>query len=144
MDEQRLQAYLSLIQELMSCPSGEEPQVLERHPDLLDAGLVQTCELVAQEWHQEGREREAEWVRGLAQQLGVLLNRLGSESPQESASEADATTDEGRFDAYFALIQELIDCPSGEEPQVLNRSMALVDAGLVQVCELVAAQLQGV
>ena len=46
MDEQRVQAYLSLIQELLECPSEEEPQILNRHLELLDEGFVQTCELV--------------------------------------------------------------------------------------------------
>ncbi|EDZ96134.1 TPR repeat protein [Limnospira maxima CS-328] len=52
--------------------------------------------------------------------------------------------DEQRSQAYLALIQELLNCPSGEENDVLNQSSELVDEGFVQVCELVAAQLQGV
>jgi hypothetical protein len=44
MDEQRMQAYLSLIQELLECPSGEEPQILNRHQELVDEGFVQVCE----------------------------------------------------------------------------------------------------
>jgi len=44
MDEQRVQAYLSLIQELFHCPGGEEPQILNRHLELLDEGFVQVCD----------------------------------------------------------------------------------------------------
>ncbi|EKD08392.1 MULTISPECIES: hypothetical protein [Limnospira] len=55
-----------------------------------------------------------------------------------------AAMDEQRSQAYLALIQELLNCPSGEENDVLNQSSELVDEGFVQVCELVAAQLQGV
>ncbi|CAD5962000.1 hypothetical protein NO758_03205 [Planktothrix agardhii] len=33
MNEQRLLAYLSLIQELLDCPSGEENQILDQHLD---------------------------------------------------------------------------------------------------------------
>ena len=47
MDEQRVQAYLSLIQELLECPSGEELQILEAHLELVDEGFMQVCELVA-------------------------------------------------------------------------------------------------
>jgi hypothetical protein len=44
MDEQRSQAYLSLIQELLDCPGGEKPQILNRHQELVDEGFVQVCE----------------------------------------------------------------------------------------------------
>jgi len=36
MDEQRVQAYFSMIQELITCPSGQELQILNRHPELVD------------------------------------------------------------------------------------------------------------
>jgi hypothetical protein len=38
MDEQRLEAYLQLIQALLDCPSGEEGEILAANPDLLDEG----------------------------------------------------------------------------------------------------------
>jgi len=44
MDEQRVQAYLSLIQELLKCPGGEEPQILSQSSELVDEGFVQVCE----------------------------------------------------------------------------------------------------
>ncbi|USR91086.1 hypothetical protein NEA10_20040 [Phormidium yuhuli AB48] len=47
MDEQRVQAYLSLIPELLNCLSGEELQILNGHLELVDEGFVQVCELVA-------------------------------------------------------------------------------------------------
>jgi tetratricopeptide (TPR) repeat protein len=40
MNEQRLQAYLNLIQQLLDCLDGEEANVLQAKPDLLDSGLV--------------------------------------------------------------------------------------------------------
>jgi hypothetical protein len=40
MDEQRFEDYWSLIQELLSCPSGEESEILQRHSNLVDEGLV--------------------------------------------------------------------------------------------------------
>jgi hypothetical protein len=40
MDEQRLQAYLNLIQSLLNCPRGEENQILQANSELVDAGLV--------------------------------------------------------------------------------------------------------
>src|SRR4028119_2353726 len=40
MNSEREQAYLNLINQLLTCPSGEEAEVLETHPELLDDGLV--------------------------------------------------------------------------------------------------------
>jgi CHAT domain-containing protein len=40
MNSEREQAYLNLINKLLTCPSGEEAEVLETHPELLDEGLV--------------------------------------------------------------------------------------------------------
>ncbi len=40
MNSERQRAYLNLINQLLTCPSGEEAEVLNSHPDLLDDGLV--------------------------------------------------------------------------------------------------------
>ncbi|NJK69788.1 MAG: CHAT domain-containing protein [Microcoleus sp. SU_5_3] len=40
MNSERQQAYLNLINQLLTCPSGEEAEVLKTHPELLDDGLV--------------------------------------------------------------------------------------------------------
>ncbi|MEG4525098.1 CHAT domain-containing protein [Microcoleus sp. C2D2] len=42
MNSEREQAYLNLINQLLTCPSGEEAEVLETHPEFLDDGLVAT------------------------------------------------------------------------------------------------------
>ena len=66
MDEQRVQAYLSLIQELLECPSGEEPQILNRHLELVDEGFVPVCELVAAQLQQAGQENQAQFLWNVA------------------------------------------------------------------------------
>ena len=40
---------------------------------------------------------------------------------------------EARHQAYLNLIQSLLNCPNGEESQILQANSELVDAGLVQV-----------
>jgi hypothetical protein len=40
MNSERQPAYLNLINQLLTCPSGEEAEILKSHPDLLDDGLV--------------------------------------------------------------------------------------------------------
>ena len=41
--------------------------------------------------------------------------------------------DEQRIEAYFNVIRSLLNCPSGEESQILQANSELVDAGLVKV-----------
>ena len=66
MNEQRIQAYLNLIQQLLTCPSGEEPQILNQSLDLVDGGFVQVCELLAQKLQEAGEENQADFLRNLA------------------------------------------------------------------------------
>ena len=73
MDEQPLQAYRQqqLIQELLSCPNGEEGQVIANYPELVDEGLVIMCFQVAQMLEQNGNTQNASRLRNFA---GNLLN----------------------------------------------------------------------
>ncbi|MDR9895473.1 CHAT domain-containing protein [Aetokthonos hydrillicola Thurmond2011] len=74
MNEQRQQAYLNLIRSLLDAPNGEVPKILAAHQDLLDAGLVQKVEEVAQMCSQHGDEKTANRLQNLAMQLGEALN----------------------------------------------------------------------
>ncbi|NES17924.1 MAG: tetratricopeptide repeat protein [Symploca sp. SIO3E6] len=47
-----------------------------------------------------------------------------------------------RLQEYVKLIEELLNCPDGEEAQILNANRELVDAGLLQVMAQVAEQLE--
>ncbi|MEX6779439.1 hypothetical protein ABIT13_22500 [Limnospira fusiformis NRMCF6962] len=85
MDEQRVQAYLSLIQELLTCPSGEESDILNRHLELVDEGFVQVCELVAAQLQQGGQDNQAGFLRDLAQQVGAFLAQWGTGGNQQAA-----------------------------------------------------------
>jgi hypothetical protein len=69
MNEQRLQAYYQLIERLLSCPNGEEPEILAAHQELLDTEFVQEVVAVAEHFAQEGEENTANRLRNLAAQL---------------------------------------------------------------------------
>ena len=73
MEETRAQAYLQLIQTLLNCPNGEEPQILQANLELVDSGFLQLCEVVAENLAEEGEENYANFLRNLASQLGQLL-----------------------------------------------------------------------
>ena len=49
--------------------------------------------------------------------------------------------DEQPLAAYIQLIQALLECPSGEEDDILNANLELVDANFVQVMEVVVANM---
>lgn len=59
MNEVRRQAYLNLIQSLLSCASGKESQILEANSGLVDAGLVQVMQQAAEKLREEGNENTA-------------------------------------------------------------------------------------
>ncbi|MDZ7969419.1 MAG: tetratricopeptide repeat protein [Nostoc sp. DedSLP03] len=66
MNEQRQQAYYQLIQNLLSCPNGEESEILAANTELLDAGFLQVLAAVADDFAQQGEENTANWLRNLA------------------------------------------------------------------------------
>ena len=49
--------------------------------------------------------------------------------------------DETRDRAYLQLIHALLNCPNGEEPQILQDNSELLDRGFLEACESVAAKL---
>ncbi|NMG60751.1 tetratricopeptide repeat-containing protein, partial [Geitlerinema sp. P-1104] len=96
MDEQRVQAYLSLIQELLTCRSGQELVArLSNHRELVDEGLVQVMRAEADKRAQQGRGN-VDWLRYFAGKIEAVnyeLPRL------ETKSTADALLDQG-FQQY--------------------------------------------
>ncbi|MEC4851959.1 MAG: tetratricopeptide repeat protein, partial [Jaaginema sp. PMC 1079.18] len=80
MDEQRIQAYLSLIQELLTCPGGEERRILGQHSDLIDEGFFRVGAQVAQQLQEAGQEQKAQFLMGLLAQLMDSEAQIGSET----------------------------------------------------------------
>ncbi|MEG4242904.1 tetratricopeptide repeat protein [Microcoleus sp. Pol10_D6] len=90
MDENRTQAYINLIESLLSCPSDEKSQILKANWELLDLGFLQVCEGVAARLAEEGEDNIANFLRSLASQLGGLLgltsaggNDVANNSPED-------------------------------------------------------------
>ncbi|WP_431620129.1 CHAT domain-containing protein [Limnospira platensis] len=117
MDEQRVQAYLSLIQELLECP-GEALQILNGHLELLDEGFVQVCESVAAQLQEEGEENQAQFLRNLAQQVGAYLARRGTGGNQQAAL--------GQF--WQELLQAIVKSRGNQAGvhQVMRQNMGLI------------------
>ncbi|MEG3909116.1 hypothetical protein QT976_14430, partial [Microcoleus sp. w2-18aC6] len=49
--------------------------------------------------------------------------------------------EETRAQAYQQLVETLLNCPKGEEQQIVQANLELVDSGFLQVCEVVAENL---
>lgn len=75
MELSRQEQYFRLINELISCPNGSEPDVLNHQMDLIDQGLVETMVQVAMIMTHENNPDGARFLfhvaRELAKQLGL-------------------------------------------------------------------------
>ena len=81
MDEQRLPAYLELIQQLLQCPQEEVARLLQSHSNLVDEELVATMAQVATLLEGQGNGDAAQWLRNLAAQVAEALG-LQQAAPQ--------------------------------------------------------------
>ena len=83
MTEERHLLYFELIDQLLKCPNGQEPEVLEAQPELIDAGFVETMLQVATAFAHQGNQDGAQFLffvaRELAKQLGLYPEVANSE-----------------------------------------------------------------
>ena len=75
MTDERQTQYFNLIDELLQCPNGQEPEILESQPELIDSGLVHSMLQVATMFAHEGNQDSAQFLffiaKELAKQLGL-------------------------------------------------------------------------
>ena len=134
MNEQRIRDYLNLIQQLLTCPNGEELGLLQANEELIDVDFIQVMERVASQMQGEGQQDAADFLRNLAGQLRKAFTQAADRVNRDRSN---------RTEAYIQLIEGLLNCRSGEEAsQILNANRDLVDAGLVQTMGQVATMLQ--
>ncbi|MDV2995450.1 MAG: hypothetical protein N4J56_005104 [Chroococcidiopsis sp. SAG 2025] len=74
MTKQRQDLYFNLIEQLLRCPNGQEPEILDAQPDLLDAGLVKTMMQVATVMAHQDNQDAAKFLIHVARQLAKQLN----------------------------------------------------------------------
>lgn len=131
MKQPRIAAYLKLIQELLTCPQGEEWIRLKNHEDLVDSSFLQVMEQVATQLAHQGDRKSATFLHNWAAKLHHILLKDIQPSPPE----------ENRSRAYMDLIQKLLASPRGTEEQILQTHQTLLDPGLVHKMHQVARQL---
>jgi hypothetical protein len=69
----RQDRYFALVDRLLACPSGEEPQVLDSEPDLLDAGFIKVLMQVASHLAHQDQPDAAKCLIFVARELSVQL-----------------------------------------------------------------------
>jgi CHAT domain-containing protein/tetratricopeptide (TPR) repeat protein len=138
-DENRAQAYANLIQQLLSCPNGEEPQILQDNSELLDAEFLMVCEVIADNLAGEGQENAADFLRNLARQLGQLFGMN---------DEADTDNSEGENpQEYVKFIRELLQAEKDSKSDIavihpmLEQRQYLLNAHFAEILQQVAQNL---
>jgi hypothetical protein len=69
----RQASYFALIDRLLACPSGEEPQILNADPGLLDAGFVSALMQTASYFAHQDNSEAAKFLIFIARELSVQL-----------------------------------------------------------------------
>ncbi|MBD2326243.1 CHAT domain-containing protein [Alkalinema sp. FACHB-956] len=108
MDEQRVQAYVGLIEELLGCPQGQEEAILQGKAELVDAGLVGVMGQYADLLEGQGNSN-AGWLRQFAGQVAQALGL--TEANSAGASSGDAR-------GFLMEILQLIAQTQGDPAQV--------------------------
>ncbi|MFM8299785.1 MAG: hypothetical protein ACKN9A_15725, partial [Microcystis aeruginosa] len=74
MNEQRAQAHINLIEQLLACTNDEElNNILQANQELIDPEFLQVMENYATWLEQQGNNNPAAWLRNMAQQLRQFL-----------------------------------------------------------------------
>lgn len=87
MSDERQNQYYNLIDELLRCPNGQEPEILESQPELIDSGLIHTMLQVGTMFAHEGNQDGAQFLffiaKELAKQLGLYPDLSNEVATQE-------------------------------------------------------------
>ena len=87
MNEERQEQYFELIDKLVNCPNGKEPDVLDENIELVDAGFISALMEVGQAQIHHGNQDGAKFLfhvaRELAKQLGFYPDPNASQLPAQ-------------------------------------------------------------
>lgn len=83
MTEQREDFYMQVINQLLECPNGQEPEVLDNNLELIDAGLVQTMTKVAAYFAHHDNPDGAKFLVHVARELAIQLGLYPEQATQQ-------------------------------------------------------------
>lgn len=81
---------MNLIDQLLHCPNGQEPAILDNHQDLVDAGLVQMITQVAAYFAHNDNQDAAKFLVYVARELAKQLGLYPQSSTPVSDGEGEA------------------------------------------------------
>ncbi len=70
---ERQNQYYSLIEQLLKCPNGKEPELIEANLELLDAEFIKSMMQVATSFAHNGNEEGAKFLIHIAKELSKQL-----------------------------------------------------------------------
>jgi len=108
MNSEREQAYLNLINQLLTCASGEEAQILKTHPELLDHGLVAVMLEEAERLREVGELNNANWLMNWAGILLVLGINNNTSVAVTRKAEADRLLEQGIQQCNISQFREAL------------------------------------
>ena len=129
--QENLQAYVNLIEGLLSCPQGEEWILLRQNQELVNQELVEVMEQIAHHFTVEGDFKAAKYLHNWA---GKLHHILTERIPFQQNADLN--------NAYIELIQALLSCPEGSQAAILAKHQELIDPKLVKIMKEVAVRLE--
>jgi hypothetical protein len=83
-EELQQDPYIRLIEQLLQCPNGQEPEVLDAHPELINADLVQTMVQVASGFAHHDNPDAARFLVHVARELSKQLGLYPPVATEES------------------------------------------------------------
>ncbi|MBD2151124.1 CHAT domain-containing protein [Pseudanabaena sp. FACHB-1277] len=110
-NEERLQQYVVLIQEILSCPDGEEGNILSAKMELVDLGLVVVMGQYAEYLRGQGQSGAADFLLDMAAQITSFLQQENSVNPEEMSNFCNqlfaAEQENGQSGIFELLAQNL-------------------------------------
>ena len=83
---ERQEAYLNLIERVLTCPNGQEPEILKASSHLVDVGFVQMLIKIASSMASEGDRDTANFLVQLARLLGKSVRLSPDAIPNRYSS----------------------------------------------------------
>ena len=84
-EQNRQEQYFQLIDRLLKCPNGSEPEVLDASADLIDENFIRTIMQVASVMAHENNQEGSKFLVFIARQLAKQLDLYPQLSTSKSA-----------------------------------------------------------
>ena len=131
MNQNRLQTYINIIQQLLTTPTEKTHQILAANQELLDAGLLQTITMVAQTSAENGNQEANEFLLTLAVQLSEKLEVSITENISATATPLE----------YLKFLIQILQATheSKSDPKIidpiLQNNLTKLDRGLAETLQ---------